>query len=218
MPIQLVKELTELRRAILTMGSAVEQRVDQATEALLQNRADLARAVREGDTEIDQMDVDIEAECLRILALSQPVAADLRLVLAVFRINNELERIGDEARGIAKRVLDLSEANPLDIPPVLRHMAQAAREMLGDSLTALAQSNASLARSVRAADEQVDEYQKQMFAWIQEEIPRHVDALRAAIDLLSVARRFERIADLSTNIAEDVIFLIEGSQVRHARE
>ncbi len=218
MPIQLAKELTELRRAILTMGSAVEQRVDQSTEALLQNRADIARAVREGDREIDQMDVDIEAECLRILALSQPVASDLRLVLAVFRINNELERIGDEARGIAKRVLDLSEANPLDIPPVLRHMAQAAREMLGDSLTALAQSNASLARSVRAADEQVDEYQKQMFAWIQEEIPRHVDALRAAIDLLSVARRFERIADLSTNIAEDVIFLIEGSQVRHARE
>jgi phosphate transport system protein len=218
MPIQLAKELTELRRAILTMGSAVEQRVDQSMEALLQNRADLARAVREGDREIDQMDVDIEAECLRILALSQPVAADLRLVLAVFRINNELERIGDEARGIAKRVLDLSEANPLDIPPVLRHMAQAAREMLGDALTALAQSNASLARSVRAADEQVDQYQKQMFAWIQEEIPRHVDALRAAIDLLSVARRFERIADLSTNIAEDVIFLIEGSQVRHAHE
>ncbi len=218
MPIQLAKELTELRRAILTMGSAVEQRVDQATEALLQNRADLARAVREGDSEIDQMDVDIEAECLRILALSQPVAADLRLVLAVFRINNELERIGDEARGIAKRVLDLSEANPLEIPSVLRHMAQAAREMLGDALTALAQSNGSLARSVRAADQQVDEYQKQMFAWIQEEIPRHVDALRAAIDLLSVARRFERIADLSTNIAEDVIFLIEGSQVRHARE
>jgi phosphate transport system protein len=115
-------------------------------------------------------------------------------------------------------VLDLSEARPLDIPAVLRHMGQSAREMLGDALTALAQSNASLARSVRAADQQVDEYQKQMFAWIQEEIPRHVDALRAAIDLLSVARRFERIADLSTNIAEDVIFLIEGSQVRHAHD
>ena len=96
-------------------------------------------------------------------------------------------------------------------------MAMAALKMLGDALTALAGSDVALCRAVRTADEQVDEDQKQMFAWVQEEIPRHVDALRAAIDLLSVARRFERIADLSTNIAEDVIFLIEGAQVRHAR-
>jgi phosphate transport system protein len=217
MPIDLHKELTELRRSILTMGSVVEQRVGQVTDALFRGDLEQARSVRGGDREIDEMDVDIEAECLRVLALSQPVAADLRFVLAVMRINGELERIGDQAKSIAKRVIDLSETNPLEVPLTLRKMAQASRGMLGDALTALAEENAALSRQVLASDEQVDTYQKEIFAWIQEEIPRHVDATRAAIDLLSVARRLERIADLATNIAENVIFFVEGAQVRHAQ-
>ncbi len=200
------------------MGSLVEQRVTRAIESLLHGRTDMAREVRTGDREIDAMDVDIEAECLRVLALTQPVATDLRLVLAVLRINGELERIGDEAKSIAKRVLDLADTpNAVELPPTLHRMAQAARTMFSDALTALAESDVELCRRVRAADEHVDDCQKEIFAWVQEEIPRNVEATRAVIDILSVTRRLERIADLATNIAEDVIFLIEGAQVRHAR-
>ncbi|MHC4082605.1 MAG: phosphate signaling complex protein PhoU [Planctomycetota bacterium] len=217
MPIDLHKELTELRRTILTMGSLVEQRVEQAIDALLRGELDEARSVRLGDRDIDEMDVDIEAECLRVLALSQPVAADLRFVLAALRINGELERIGDQAKSIAKRVIDLGQAGPVEVPVTLREMAAASRKMLSDALTALSEEDPRLCRQVLAADDQVDAYQKQIFAWVQEEIPRHVDGTRAVIDLLSVAQRLERIADLATNIAENVIFLVEGSQVRHAK-
>ncbi len=218
MAIDLRRELGELRRAILSMGSLVEQRVEQAIEALFTGNVDVAREVRLGDRDVDTMDVDIERRCLRILALSQPVATDLRFVLAVMRINNDLERIGDEARSIAKRVIDLSEATPIEFPQALRQMADAARRMLADALTALTEEDADLSRRIKRADEQVDSLQKEIFAWIQTEIPRHVEATRAAIDLLSAARRLERIADLSTNIAEDVIFLAEGSLVRHEQE
>ncbi len=164
------------------------------------------------------MDVGIESECLRILALSQPVAADLRLVLSVLRMNTDLERVGDEAKSIAKRVLDLQSSDPLPLPSMLREMADASKSMLGNALTALSEGDSDLCRRVRRADQQVDDLQKEVFAWVQEEIPRHVEATRSAIDILSVARRFERIADLSTNIAEDVIFLIEGAQVRHVKD
>ena len=133
MPIDLHKELTELRRAILTMGSVVEQRVEQVLDALFRGDLELARSVRGGDREIDEMDVDIEAECLRVLALSQPVAADLRFVLAVLRINSELERIGDQAKSIAKRVIDLGQTRPVEVPGTLLEMAQASRQMLNNA-------------------------------------------------------------------------------------
>ena len=217
MPIDLHKELTELRRAILSMGSVVEQRVDRVLDALDRHDVDLARAVRMGDREIDEMDNGIESECLRVLALGQPVATDLRLVMTVLRINSALERIGDNAKSIAKRVIDLGPASPFEPPVTLGVMARAARGMLGDALTGLAERDADLCRCVLDADEQVDVHQKEIFTWIQDEIPRHADATRAAINYLSVARRLERIADLATNIAEDVIFLVEGSLVRHAR-
>ncbi len=218
MGVDLDRELTELRRKILTMGSLVEQRVRDAIEALLQRQPEIAQRVRSGDREIDAMDVAIEAECLHILALSQPVAADLRFVLAVLRMNTDLERVGDEAKSIAKRVLDLTETTPsLEIPPMMREMANASCTMLSESLTALAEEDVELCRRVREADERVDELQKKVFAWVTDEITRNVGKTRAAIDLLSVARRLERIADLATNIAEDVIFLIEGAQVRHVR-
>jgi phosphate transport system protein len=218
MAIDLHQELTELRRAILSMGSIVEQRVEQVVDAIFASNTELAQRVREGDRTIDEMDVDIERRCLRILALSHPVAVDLRFVLAVTRINNDLERIGDEAKSIAKRVLDLGDTTPVEFPDALRQMADASRRMLGEALTALADEDPNLCRRIRHEDEQVDALQKEIFTWIQQEIPRHVEATRAAIDVLSIARRLERIGDLSTNIAEDVIFLSEGSLVRHVRE
>jgi phosphate transport system protein len=216
MPIDLQAELTELRRGILTMGAAVEGRVRQAVEALLHRDREAARVVRKGDNEIDRMELDIEEECLRILALSQPVAGDLRFVLSVMRINSEFERIGDLARSIAKRVNALSKLAPSDIPDALVRMAEETEQMLSDALTALTEEDAVLARRVRRADERVDDLQKEMYHWVKQEIPLHVESTATSIEYLSIARKLERVADLSTNISEEVIFLVEGRVVRHA--
>ena len=217
MPINPKTELTQLRRAILTLGAAVEQRVAKVVEALVNHDVEVARFVRTSDTEIDEMEVDIEEECFRALALTQPVAGDLRFILSVLRINNELERIADLAKGIAKRVLHMETEAPVIIPPALTEMAYSALKMLSDALSSLANHDANLCRSVRRSDQRVDDLQKEIFAWVHSEIPRHVEVTQGAIDVLSIARALERIADMSTNIAEDVMFLIEGSVVRHQR-
>lgn len=214
---ELVKELTLLRRSILSMGALVEQRVLMAIDGLFNHDLDSSLTVRKGDDEIDRMEVQIEEACLRILALSHPVAKDLRFVLAVMRINSDLERIGDLARSVAKRAMNLEDLGPIEFPSGLREMADAARQMLADALASLTDGDVQLARRIRKADKRVDDLQKEVFAWVQREIPLHVETTRAAIDVLSVARKLERIADMTTNIAEDVIFLIEGELVRHTQ-
>ena len=218
MGMNLVTELVEVRRMILTMAAAVEQQVDRALRALQTKDIALAREVRDSDSEINQVELDIETECLRIFALTHPVAGDLRFVMAVLRMNSNLERIGDKAKSIAKRVIDLTDCAPLPFPAALMDMARDARTMLGNALTALANEDAELARNVRRSDDRVDDMQRQVFTWAHLEIPRHVETTQAVIDVLSIARALERIADLSTNIAEDVIFLVEGSVVRHTKE
>lgn len=215
MPIDLVEELTALRRTILRMGAEVEQRVHRAIDALVHHDVEAAMDVRRGDQKIDQMEVGIEEECLRVLALSNPVAGDLRFVLAVMRINSNLERIADMAKGIAKRVLDLEHLRSMEMPESLRTMAEESHRMLSDAMEALADQDVALAQQVRAADDRVDHLQKEIFAWAIREIPRHVENTEAVIDVLSITRKFERIADVATNIAEDVIFLIKGAIVRH---
>jgi len=217
MPINLATELTDLRRSILAMGAAVEQRLNQAIRALFDFDVDAGEFVRTHDDEIDRMEIEIEQECLKVLALSQPVASDLRFVLAVMRINSTLERIADMARGIAKRALHLDKLNPPPFPDALRRMAEETRGMFSNALASIADEDAVLARRVREHDERVDDLQKEVFLWVQHEIPRHVEQTHAAIDILSAARKLERIADLCTNIAEDVIFLTEGAVVRHGK-
>jgi phosphate transport system protein len=215
MPIDLPKELTSLRRTIMTMGAAVEQRVNQSITALIDQDANAARIVREGDEQIDRMEVNVEQACLRILALSQPVASDLRMVLAVMRISGMLERVGDMARSIAKRAIDLQDLDGPRLPDALVTMARATSSMFTDSIQALADREPDLARRVVQSDQRVDDLQKELFLWAQAEIPRHVDWTPAAIDILSVARKLERIADLSTTIAQETIFLVEGAVLRH---
>ncbi|MCK4873355.1 MAG: phosphate signaling complex protein PhoU [Phycisphaerales bacterium] len=215
MPIDYSSELTDLRRAIMTMGAGVEQRINMAVTAVIDGDIDAAQTVRRGDDEIDRMEIDIEQTCLRVLALSQPMVSDLRMVLAIMRISGILERVGDLARSVAKRAIDLHNLQALDVPAPLVSMAGATRSMFADAMQALADREAGLARRVRAADQRVDDLQREVFAWAQLEIPRHVEWTAAAIDVLSVARKLERIADLSTTIAEEIIFLVEGSVVRH---
>ena len=218
MPINLPVEIRELKRNILEMGALVEQRLRMAIDSILKRDIEAAHLVRAGDDEIDQMEVDIEEECLRILALSAPVAGDLRFVLAIMRINVELERIADNARGIAKRAIDLQRLERIELPEGLITMANATQQMLSDSLQAMTDGDTALARRVCKSDDRVDDLQKEVFVWMQAEVKRHVEDVPALLDLLSVARKLERIADMSTNICENVIFLSEGTVIKHHAE
>lgn len=200
------------------MGALVEQRLRMAIDSILKRDVEAAHLVRAGDAEIDQMEVDIEEECLRILALSAPVASDLRFVLSMMRINSELERIADNARSIAKRAIDLQRLERIEPPAGIVTMANATLQMFSDSLQALSEGDAALARRVCKSDDRVDDLQKEIFVWMQEEVKLHVDDVQALLDLLSVARKLERIADISTNICENVIFFSEGTVIKHHAE
>lgn len=217
MPIDLIHELIEVRRRILAMASTVQAQVERAITALETRDLPLARQVKAADADINHQELDIENECVRIFALTHPVAGDLRFMMAVLRINTNLERIGDKAKTIAKRVIDLIDLAPVAMPPVLLHMAREAQTMLIDATTALANEDADLCRHVRLSDDRVDALQKELFNWAHAEIPKHVESTHAVIDVLSISRALERIADLSSNIAEDVIFIVDGAVVRHRK-
>jgi phosphate transport system protein len=215
MAVDLRNEMVELRRNLLAMGAAVEQRVTRVIESMIENDLSMAESVKAGDAEIDRMEVELESSCMRLLALAQPVAGDLRLILAVIRISGELERVADLARGVAKKLIKIAAIDVLTMPPAMTDLAFATRTMLSDVLAALANEDAALCRQVRRSDQRVDDLYKEILIWGREEIPSHPEATAAAIDALTIAQRFERIADMTTNIAEDVIFLVEGRIVRH---
>jgi phosphate transport system protein len=215
MAVDLRNEMVDLRRNLLAMGAMVEQRVTRVIEVMIDGDLQLAEVVRAGDAEVDQMELELEATCMRLLALAQPVAGDLRLILAVIRISNELERIADLARGIAKKLIKLGAADGPALPPAMIDLAFASRTMLSDVLAAMANEDASLCRQVRRADQRVDDLHKEVLLWARQEIPRDVASSGQTIEMLTIAQRFERIADMTTNIAEDVIFLVEGRIVRH---
>lgn len=215
MSVDLENEITKLRRALLSMAASSELRVSQAFEALFNRDSGTAEAVRDSDREIDEMELDIESECLRILALQHPVASDLRFVLSSLRINTELERIADLARGVSKRVIRVSASPPLALPESMREMADAVRKMLSNALKSLAESDEELARQVRRDDAFVDGKHKEFYAWALEQLQSRPEVAKPIVDLLFIARAMERIGDLSTNIAEAVIFAAGGGVVRH---
>jgi phosphate transport system protein len=215
MAVDLRNEMVDLRRNLLAMGAAVEQRVTRVIESMVEGDLSLAESVKAGDAEIDRMELELEASCMRLLALAQPVAGDLRLILSVIRISGQLERVADLARGIAKKLIKVSALDAIQIPDAMTDLAFATRTMLSDALAALANEDAALCRQVRRSDQRVDDLYKEILIWGRQEIPQHPEAAAAAIDVLTIAQRFERISDMTTNIAEDVIFLVEGRVVRH---
>ena len=216
MAIDLQTEILNLRRSLLAMGAATERRVGLAVRALVENDLNAAQEVKAGDTEVDTMEVELETQCMRILALGSPVAHDLRFVLSVVRISGDFERIADLSRGIAKKVIRWSAGNgPTEVPGALTDMASSAQAMLADVLAALADEDAELCREVRRADRRVDNLNKEVVATSRQLIEDDPSRTSEAIDLMQIAQRLERIADIATNIAEDVIFLVEGRVVRH---
>ncbi len=214
----LERELSKLKRQILSLSAMVEESVRDAVRALESRDERLAQKVIEGDPEIDSTEVDLEEECLKLLALYQPVATDLRFIVAALKINNDLERIGDLAVNIAERAQYIATHDPVDTTFDFAGMAEKAQAMVKKSLDALVNLDAKAAFEVCAADDEVDAMNRQMYLQVQEGIRRHPDQMPSFIHLLSTSRHLERIADHATNIAEDVIYMVEGTVVRHQAE
>jgi len=218
MTTHLHNEIERLKKRILYMGAEIEDVTSKAVDALVTRDTKLADYVIDHDERIDNLEVEVEEECLKILALHQPVAVDLRYVVAVLKMNNDLERIGDLAVDIAERAIYLANHPLPEMPIDLRGMADLTQLMLKRSLDALVNSDPVLARQVRASDDEVDALNQRMFGAIHEYIRRDPDRVAEAIHLLSASRHLERIADQATNIAEDVIYMVEGEIVRHQPE
>ncbi len=215
MSVHLQHEIADLKKQILALGALVEDDVSQAVRAVAQRDIRLAQSVIDRDSVVDQNEVGIEEECLKILALHQPVANDLRFIIAVLKLNNDLERIGDLAVNIAQRAVFLCGQLPCDIPFNLAEIAEQTQSMLRQSLDALINLDLKLARQVGANDDVVDNLNRQSFERIKGVIRQSTEHLDSLIALLSVSRYLERIADHATNIAEDVIYLVEGRIIRH---
>jgi len=210
-----LREIETLKKKILAVGAAVEERISQAIIAVVKRDAALAQQVAEGDDEIDEMEVEVEEDCLKILALYQPVAIDLRFVVAVLKMNNDLERMADTAVNIARRAEYLATQPQADLPHSLTDMTQKVQKMVKQSLDALVQGDTTLARKVCVADREVDQLNKEMHVRVQQEIRAHPEQVERLIHTLSISRHLERIGDLATNVAKDVIYTVEGEIVRH---
>ena len=218
MAIHMNKEVDRLKRPLMDLcGKAVES-FQEAVKSVSTRDSNLARKVIAEDVIIDRMEVAVEEECLKVLALYQPVAIDLRFIVTALKMNNDLERIGDLAVDIAEHSEFLAKQEVVDIPFNFENMAQKAHAMLAKSLDSLVQMDCELAREVLAADDEVDEMNRRMYRLVKEEATRQSDNIEVMIHMLSVARHLERIADHATNIAEDVIYMVEGEIVRHKSE
>ena len=208
-------ELEELNQKLLQMGGLVESAIHRSVRSLVEQDRALAEEVIRDEPQINQIEMEIDGLATRLLALRQPVARDLRLLTAALKINTDLERIGDLAVHVAERSLSLMH-HPLVKPMTdIPKMASLVQSMLLKCLDAFVQGDADLAHSVLLADDEVDELRDAVYADLLQVMQRDPSVLTAAIDLLFVARNLERIGDHATNIAEDVVFLIKGIDVRH---
>jgi phosphate transport system protein len=211
-------ELKALKNRLLNMGAMVEERVHLAVQALIERRLQTAEEIARGDQEVNDLQIEIDDRCLKLLALQQPMASDLRLITAAMKINADLERIGDQAVNIAENAVKMLAAPPLkpliDIP----RMAELAEGMTRDSLDAFVRRDAALARRVLAQDDEVDALKDQVFRVLLTYMMADPGTIERALALILVSRNLERIADHATNIAEDVIFVVEAKDVRHHHE
>ena len=215
MAVHLHRDLNQLQQEILKLGSMVETATDKAIHAVIDRRPELSDEVNAIDREVDEREIHIEDECLKVLALHQPVANDLRFVVALLKVNNDLERVGDLARNIARRAASLHEHPSVSIPPEILSMSEKVRQMLRDCLNSLLSLDADAARRVLAADDEVDELHSRIFKTVEDQVREQPQDATLQLSLLSVSRYLERIADMATNIAEDVVFIVEGKLIRH---
>ena len=216
MSLHLQRDLNDLKLDILHLGSLVETSIGNASVALKDRRPELAEIVFANEVLINEKEVNIEESCLKILALHQPVATDLRFIVVVLKVNNDLERIGDLAENLTERAVYLSERDALAAPTTkINDMFITIRSMLKDSLDSLVKLDVGLARKVIAQDDGVDEINREMYDDFRALVAVNGSVVEQATSLLSCSRYLERIADLATNICEEVLFMVEGEVVRH---
>jgi phosphate transport system protein len=211
-------DLDRVRKDLLAMGAMVESAIHRAIASLVDRLPELAEQVLAGDDAIDECELSVEDACLKILALHQPVASDLRYVVAVMKVNNDLERMGDLAQNIAERAAYLSQHPPLRVELPFERMTKTVQGMVSSALDALVNSDTRQARRVCQQDDEVDALNREMYAVLQDVMKRDPDSVERALHTLSVARHLERIADQATNIAEDIVFMVEGEVIRHQLE
>jgi phosphate transport system protein len=215
--LRLKRKIDKLNNELLCLGAQVEESVQLAVKAIEKRDCDLATRVIDGDIEIDRREVDLEEECLEILALHQPVAIDLRHIIAVLKINKDLERAADLAVNIAESCIHLSSNLRIEIPADYFVLAQKAQNMLKKSLDAFVNMTVELAYQVLAEDDDVDRMKHKLHRYFELIAQKNIDQLPALTHLFLVSRHLERVSDLATNIAEEVIYMVTGEIVRHGK-
>lgn len=209
------EELEKLKEKILKMSSLVEKAIHLSIKALVDRESELAQQIIKSDDQVNMLEIEIDEFSLKLLALRQPQAGDLRLITSIMKINNDLERIGDLAVNISERTMELLKfpiVKPLiDIP----RMAEIAQGMVKDSLDAFVNRDSKLARSVCERDDKVDNLNDQIFRELLTYMLRDPKTIERAVDLILVGRNLERIADHATNICEDVIYIVDGKTIKH---
>lgn len=211
------EELEELKQALLEMGALVESSIHTSVQAFIQHDDRLARRVMEDESLINKMELDLDARVTRLLALNQPVAGDLRLLVMCLKINTDMERMGDLAVSVAERAISLNKLNaPLgESLTEMPHMAAIVEDMLHRTLDAFVKRDADLANKILATDDEVDSIRDGVYNEMIATMRRDPSLVDAAVHLMFIARNLERIADHTTNIAEDVIYMVRGVDVRH---
>jgi len=211
----LEKALDDLKRKILSLSTLVEENLKRSVDSLENRDAVLATQCIGMDVQVDQREVDVEEECLKMLALYQPVATDMRFIVAILKLNNDLERIGDLAVNIAERAVVLASLPPVKFDFDFHAMFAKAHGMFKSSLDALVNLDVKLAWEVSATDDEVDAMNREVYEKVKDAILKDPSTIDVMIHLLSISRQLERVGDHATNIAEDVIYMVEGQIVRH---
>lgn len=211
-------QLHDLQTRLMEMAGIVERIVNEASQAVLARDGSAKKSIQHADDRVDSLEVEIDAMVMELLALHQPMASDLRQVIATNKVANDLERVGDHAVSMAKAAKRMVKANPLPEMRELNEMISVSRQMLSDALASFVTRNPTMAREVCATDDTVDDLRRSLFRILVTHMLEDPTLISGALDLLLVSQSLERIADLSTNIAEDVVFLVEGRTIKHGAE
>jgi phosphate transport system protein len=211
----LERDLEKLRKNLLLLSSHVEEAIGNTLQYMDKQEEPTGQRIKELEAKINEMEVDIEGECLKILALHQPVAVDLRFLIVALKVNNDLERMGDQAINILNRIGETAEFSELRAKLNFSAMNDVVRQMVRASLDALVQQDVELARKVVDQDDDVDDLHAENFKVLRSFTHDHPDAIDGALSFATISSNLERIADLCTNIGEEVIFMMEGEVVRH---
>jgi phosphate transport system protein len=210
-----ISALDKIKKEILSLGTMVEDRFKNAVYAVKINNIELAQSIIDTDHEIDLREIEIEEECLKVLALYQPVASDLRLIVAIIKINNDLERVADLAKSISRRLKSAVKSNSGSLEYDYTVMADKVGNMLRLSLDAIVTMDVEMAHQVIGMDDEVNEMRNDAYQYIKKSMDKEVSDMDRLINMYLISRHLERIADHTTNIAEEVVHLVEGKIIRH---